>query len=678
MKTRKKKSMETKTVADIVKTEEEKTEAVEKEEVKTEEIKADKVKAEPVYAEAKDVEAGQEPKEKFGEDEFERRMSRHYDELKWLYCELYEGQQAAFDDLCRNLKNIYKCRKDELKVLDRKREANPEWYKKNDILGMMMYVDAFAGNLNGVREKLDYVQECNVNYLHLMPLLESPEGRSDGGYAVSNFRKVQPELGTMEDLESLADECRQRGISVCLDFVMNHTSEDHEWARRARAGEKEYMDRYYFYDNYDIPAQFERTVPQVFPTTAPGNFTWLDDLQKFVMTTFYPYQWDLNYWNTTVMNEMIYNMLNLTNKGVDVIRIDAVPYIWKQLGTNCRNLPQVHSIVRMMRMICEIVCPGVLLLGEVVMEPEKVVPYFGTVERPECHMLYNVTTMATTWHTVATHDARLLRQQMDIVNRLPKEYIFLNYLRCHDDIGWGLDYGWLRQFGIDEVAHKRYLSDFFTGKFPGSFGRGELYNDDPSSGDARQCGTTASLCGVEKAAYERDEEALKKAVRFDLTLHAYMLTQAGIPMIYSGDEIGQENDYTYHEDPKKCEDSRYIHRGKFQWDKAELRNQEDTVQYEIFQDLRKMEEIRLNYEVFAADAAVWTVDTWDDAILGLIKSKGDEKLVALFNFSEYDKVAWINEDDGMYQDLLSGREMEARGVQIPAFGCYWLMKKQEK
>lgn len=614
---------------------------------------------------------------KSGEEEFERRMSRHYDELKWLYCELYEGQQAAFDDLCRNLKNMYKCRKDELKALDRKRESNPKWYKKNDILGMMMYVDAFAGNLDGVREKLDYIQECNVNYLHLMPLLESPEGRSDGGYAVSDFRKVQPELGTMEDLENLADECRHRGISVCLDFVMNHTSEDHEWAKRARAGEKEYMDRYYFYDNYDIPAQYERTVPQVFPTTAPGNFTWLEDLQKFVMTTFYPYQWDLNYQNTTVMNEMIYNMLNLTNKGVDIIRIDAVPYIWKQLGTNCRNLPQVHSIVRMMRMICEIVCPGVLLLGEVVMEPEKVVPYFGTVEKPECHMLYNVTTMATTWHTVATHDARLLRQQMDIVNRLPKDYVFLNYLRCHDDIGWGLDYGWLRQFGIDEVAHKRYLSDFFTGKFPGSFGRGELYNDDPSSGDARQCGTTASLCGVEKAAYEKDEEALKKAVRFDLTLHAYMLTQAGIPVIYSGDEIGQENDYTYHEDPKKWEDSRYIHRGKFQWDKAELRNQEETVQYEIFQGLRKMEEIRLNHEVFAADATVWTVDTWDDAILGLVKTKGDEKLVALFNFSEFDKVAWINEDDGMYQDLISGREMEARGVQIPAFGCYWLMKKQE-
>lgn len=360
-------------------------------------------------------------KKEIREDVFEIRMSRHYEELKWLYCELYPGQQWAFEDLCRNLENMYRARKDALKELDRKREACSDWYKKNDILGMMMYVDAFAGNLKGVKEKLDYIQECKVNYLHLMPLLESPEGKSDGGYAVSDFRKVQPELGTMEDLEDLADECRLRGISLCLDFVMNHTSEDHAWALRARAGEKEYMDRYYFYDNYDVPEQFEQTVPQVFPTTAPGNFTWLPDRNQFVMTTFYPYQWDLNYWNPVVFNEMIYNMLNLTNKGIDVIRIDAVPYIWKQLGTNCRNLPQVHTIVRMMRMISEIVCPGVLLLGEVVMEPEKVVPYFGSVEKPECHMLYNVTTMATTWNTVATRDARLLRRQMDIVNGLPKQ-----------------------------------------------------------------------------------------------------------------------------------------------------------------------------------------------------------------------------------------------------------------
>ena len=558
--------------------------------------------------------------------------------------------------------------------MDREREEDPQWYKGNRMVGMMMYVDAFAGDLNGVLKHLDYIEECGVNYLHLMPLLDTPEGRSDGGYAVSDFRKVRPDLGTMEDLECLAKECHKRGVSICLDFVMNHTSEDHEWARKAKAGDPEYQSRYFFYDNYDLPAQFERTVPEVFPTTAPGNFTWVQEAGKYVMTTFYPYQWDLNYWNPVVLNEMAQNMLNLVNRGIDVIRIDAVPYIWKQLGTNCRNLPQVHTIVRIMRIICEIVCPGVLLLGEVVMEPDKVVPYFGSVEKPECHMLYNVTTMAATWNSVATKDIRLLRQQMNVVSGLPKDYVFLNYLRCHDDIGWGLDYPWLRQFGIDEVSHKKYLNDFLTGQYPGSFGRGELYNSDPESGDARLCGTTASLCGIEKAAFERDAEALEKAVRLDLMLHAYMLSQSGIPVIYSGDEIGQENDYTYHENPRKWDDSRYLHRGDFRWDLEKKRSVKGSLQEKIFDGIKKLETIRAQYPVFCTDARVWTIDTWDDSILGLVREYGEEKVIALFNFSEFDKVAWINEEDGMYTDLILGRAMEAKGVEIPAYGVYWLMR----
>ena len=608
--------------------------------------------------------------------EYEARFNQYYDELKWLYCELYKNQDEALEQLCGQMYRFYTERKAALKRMDRERAKNPQWYKGNRMVGMMMYTDAFAGDLKGVLKHLNYIEECGVNYLHLMPLLDTPEGRSDGGYAVSDFRKVRPDLGTMEDLECLAAECHKRDVSICLDFVMNHTSEDHEWAKKARMGDPEYQSRYFFYDNYDLPAQFERTVPEVFPTTAPGNFTWVADAGKYVMTTFYPYQWDLNYWNPVVLNEMVGNMLNLVNRGIDVIRIDAVPYIWKQLGTNCRNLPQVHSIVRIMRIICEIVCPGVLLLGEVVMEPDKVVPYFGSVEKPECHMLYNVTTMAATWNSVATKDIRLLRQQMNVVSSLPKDYVFLNYLRCHDDIGWGLDYPWLRQFGIDEVSHKKYLNDFLTGQYPGSFGRGELYNSDPESGDARLCGTTASLCGIEKAAFEKDAEALEKAVRLDLMLHAYMLSQSGIPVIYSGDEIGQENDYTYHENPRKWDDSRYLHRGDFRWDREKKRSVKGSLQEKIFDGIKKLETIRAQYPVFCTDAQVWTIDTWDDSILGLVREYGEEKVIALFNFSEFDKVAWINEEDGMYKDLISGRRLEAKGVQIPAYGVYWLMREK--
>ena len=602
-----------------------------------------------------------------------RRFSHHFDELKWLYMELYDNS-SMFAELCDNLHRFYEERNRDLKTQDLEREKNPEWYKTNEMLGMMFYIDNFAGNMKGVESKLDYIEKSNVNYIHLMPFLDTVEGRSDGGYAVADFRKVQEKLGSMEDLEDLTAACHKKGINVCMDFVMNHTSEDHEWAKRARAGEGEYMSRYFFFDNYSIPAMYEKTVPQVFPTTAPGNFTWLPDAGHFVMTSFYPYQWDLNYKNPRVFNEMMYNFLYLANKGIDIIRIDAVPYIWKELGTQCRNLPQVHTIVRMMRMIGEIVCPGILLLGEVVMEPEKVVPYFGTVEKPECHMLYNVTTMATTWHTIATRNVHLLKQQLDIVNRLPKDYVFLNYLRCHDDIGWGLDYESLKAEGIDERAHKKYLNDYFQGYAGESCSRGELYNADPVTGDARFCGTTASMCGIEKAGFEQDREAMEQAIQKDIMLHAYMFMQSGIPVLYSGDEVAQVNDYSYKEDPNKADDSRYIHRGPMRWDLAEHVDDENTVEGQVYQRLQQLEKIRKSEKAFMTNADTWTIETWDAGVLCIGRYYDGDKILGLFNFTEYDKTAWINETDGEYIELLTGKVLQPIGVNIPAYGFYYLKK----
>lgn len=603
------------------------------------------------------------------DDRFQKRMAIHHDELRWLYMELY-GNEAMFAELTSQMYEFYQARKASLKNRDEKREKNPDWFKKNDMLGMMLYIDNFAGNIKGVQEKLDYLKSCNVNCVHLMPFLDSPQGRSDGGYAVADFRKVKPELGTMEDLARLTEKCHQKDMNVCMDFVMNHTSEDHEWAKRARQGDGEYMSRYFFYDNNEIPRKYEETVPQVFPTTAPGNFTYLQEINHYVLTTFYPYQWDLNYKNPRVFNEMMYNFLFLANQGIDIVRIDAVPYIWKELGTSCRNLERVHTIVRMMRIISEIVCPSVILLGEVVMEPEKVVPYFGTVEKPECHMLYNVTTMATTWHSLATEDIRLLKQQMDVVNQLPKEYTFLNYLRCHDDIGWGLDFDTLKNWGMEEVSHKRFLNDFYTGRYEGSVSRGELYNDDPITQDARFCGTTASMCGVESAGFEGNEEKMKAALQLDFMLHAYMLTQSGIPMLYSGDEIAQVNDYTYKENPLKQEDSRYIHRGAFHWELAKNRNDTSTVEGKIFQDLDKLEKLRKKETVFDSSASVYTYDVHDNGILCIMRERAGEKFFGIFNFSTSDRIAWMQED-GVYENLISRETMELKDVLIPAHGFIW-------
>ena len=605
------------------------------------------------------------------ENVFQKRFERHIDELRWLYMELYDNADM-FGELEQQCRAIYKERGKELKDIDLSRERTPDWYKKNDLLGMMLYIDNFAGNLKGVQEKLDYLEKSNVNYIHLMPFLDTTEGKSDGGYAVRDFRKVQEKLGTMEDLEHFTKACHERKMNVCCDFVMNHTSEDHEWARKARSGDGEYMSRYFFYDNDVIPNQYEQTVPQVFPATAPGNFTWIDEVKHYVMTSFYPYQWDLNYKNPRVFNEMMYNFLYLANRGIDIIRIDAVPYIWKELGTNCRNLPQVHTIVRLMRIISEIVCPGVLLLGEVVMEPERVVPYFGTVEKPECHMLYNVTTMATTWHTVATRDVKLLKRQLDIVNALPKEYVFLNYLRCHDDIGWGLDYDSLAKDGMLEVAHKKYLNEYFLGIAGDSNSRGELYNYDPVTQDARFCGTTASLCGIEKAGFEKDEQGMEKAIDLDVMLHAYMFMQSGIPILYSGDEIGQVNDYSYKEDINKREDSRYLHRGAMNWKNAKKVADSNSVEGRIYGRLQTLEKLRKSHSAFVSDADAWTLPTYEQGILCMGRYHDGEKILGIFNFSEHDKTAWINETDGEYVDLITGKRMFARGVDVPGYGFYWL------
>lgn len=604
---------------------------------------------------------------------FAQRMEKHQDELRWLYMELY-GNDAMYAELCEQMHDYYLKRSTELKKRDIKKEKNPDWFKEKEMLGMMLYIDNFAGNLKGVEKKLAYLKECNVNCLHLMPFLDTPKGKSDGGYAVADFRKVRPDLGTMKDLARLTEKCHENGMNVCMDFVMNHTSEEHEWAKRARAGEGEYMSRYFFYDNGDIPARYEETVPQVFPTTAPGNFTWLPEIGHYVLTTFYPYQWDLNYRNPRVFNEMMYNFLFLANQGMDIIRIDAVPYIWKELGTSCRNLKEVHTIVRMMRMIAEIVCPSVILLGEVVMEPEKVVPYFGTVEKPECHMLYNVTTMATTWNSIATRDIRLLKKQMDIVSRLPKQYTFLNYLRCHDDIGWGLDFDTMKQWGMEEPSHKRYLNDYFTGKIEESVSRGELYNDDPVTQDARFCGTTASMCGIEAAGFEGNAEKMQTAIQEDLMLHAYMLTQSGIPMLYSGDELGQVNDYSYKDDAEKASDSRYLHRGAFLWELADKRKDLSTVQGQLFQMLNRLEQIRRQENVFSQEAEVYTYDVHNDSILGILREYKGERFIALFNFSESEQTAWMQEE-GIFRNLVNGEIVEVKDPVLKGYEFVWMKYK---
>ena len=605
--------------------------------------------------------------------QYQPRFIRHKDELEWLFMELYNDRHAL-----RQLEDVmeagYAARSGELKALDEQRLQDPDWYKRQDMLGMTMYTDLFAGTLNGLRERLPYLKEQGIRYLHLMPLLQMPRPHNDGGYAVEDFNRVDPQMGTNEDLAALTHSLRESGISLCLDFVMNHTASSHEWAMRAKAGEKAYQDMYFCYDDRTIPDQFEQTMPEVFPGTAPGNFSWCEEMNKWVLTTFHTYQWDLNYGNPAVFVEMVRSMLLLANLGVEVLRIDAVPYIWKQLGTSCRNLRQVHTIVRMVRMILECVCPAVILKGEVVMAPHELAAYFGTPEKPECHVLYNSSVMLNLWGALASSDVRLLKHQLDVFHSLPEHCWFVNYLRCHDDIGWGFDEAAERDMGIDPLMHKRYVYQFFAGDFPGSYAMGELYNFDPDTLDARTCGTTASLCGVEKALKEGDEAALDTAIDRVKMMHGIMMFQKGLPMLNCGDEIGQLNGWEYQQDENLAEDSRNLHRTAFSLENAALRSQEGTVQQRIFQAVADTAQVR-NQPAFAPDSYVSTWDTGDRSVLALVRFGREQTMVGLFNFSAYDRRAVLNSLQGSFADLHTGEPADVHHCLVPAYGVRYLVCK---
>lgn len=566
------------------------------------------------------------------QEQWERRLARHKDELEWLFMELY-NDRAALDALEAEMFAAYAGRSAELRALDADREKDPDWYRRGSMQGMTMYTDLFAGNLKKLVKKLPYLQQQGITYLHLMPLLKMPHPHNDGGYAVEDFDTVDPSLGTNADLAALTKQLRMAGISLCLDFVMNHTADTHRWALRAKAGDPVYQNYYCCYPDRTIPDQYEQTVPQVFPNTAPGNFTWNEEMQRWVLTTFHPYQWDLNYRNPAVLVEMVKSMLNLANLGVEVLRIDAVPYIWKTLGTTCRNLPQVHTIVRMVRMILECVCPAVIIKGEVVMAPRELAAYYGTPAKPECHMLYNVSVMVNLWAALATRDTRLLKAQLDALNDLPEHCWFINYLRCHDDIGWGLDEDEERRLGIDPQRHKEYLYRFYDGEYPGSWARGELYNYDPSTGDARSCGTTASLCGVETAVEHKSNTAMDLAVKRILLLHSAASFCKGTLMLNSGDEIGQLNGWDYKDDPNRADDSRNLHRTVFNWRKAALRRRPGTLQNRIWQGLAELRTLRIG-PCFGPDAGVTTWGGDNPAILAMVRRGGTHRLTGLFNFSE--------------------------------------------
>lgn len=553
------------------------------------------------------------------------------EKLRTYYFGLYGENgitQFFFDQLVGIMETAKVSRSAALRKQDKK---GNDWYLSEKMVGMMLYLDKFSEDLINFEKKIDYLADLGVTYVHFMPLLQSREGQNDGGYAVSDYLNVDKKFGTTEQFERVIGKLKKKGIRTCIDFVLNHTAKEHEWALRSKKNEAGYEDMYYMFDNYGIPSEYEKTLTEIFPSVAPKNFTYYEDIGKFVMTRFYEFQWDLNYKNPNVFNRIAEVLLTLANKGIDIFRLDAIPYMWKELGTSSMNLPQVHTLLKMYEMIIEDVCPSVIFLGEAIVEPHEIVKYFGTPEEKECHIMYNASLMVLLWNSLAARDVRLMQRSMSIDYGTPKDGVWINYARCHDDIGWGFEKDIIRDLGMDPEAHKQFIIQFMEGKFPGSFAKGELYEFNPETLDARNSGTMASLCGLEEAFDKKDRYKLELAVKRILLLNSVIISYTGIPLLYSVDEIGTLNWWEYKEDETIAHDSRWLHRAPMDWEKAEKRHDMGTVEGILFTSIKEMIQVRKDNSIFASKIPSIPVDTGNKAVFAFHR---EDKMLVLANFSE--------------------------------------------
>ena len=565
------------------------------------------------------------------------RFEMHFPQLFQLYFSLYKNHSNFYfhlEDLVIRIVQSWIERSDELKSLDATRESDPLWFQSNQMLGGVCYVDLFAGNLEKLQEKIPYFKELGLTYLHLMPPYLVPEDENDGGYAVSSYREVNPALGTTQDLAELANKLRNENISLVLDLVFNHTSNEHDWAMRARNGDPNYQAYYLMYPDRQIPDAYEANLREIFPKEHPGSFTYQKDIDRWVWTTFHTYQWDLNYANPTVFSSMIGEMLFLANLGVEVLRLDAVAFIWKKMGTNCENLPEAHLLIQAFNAVARIAAPALLFKSEAIVHPDEVARY---IHSEECQLSYNPLQMALLWNSLATRKVRLLSQALHLRNKVPDGCAWINYIRVHDDIGWTFSDEDAARLNINAFDHRQFLNKFYTGRFPGSFARGLSFQENSITGDARISGTTASLAGLEKALKEEANREVEIAVRRILLLHGITLTTNGIPLIYLGDEVGMQNDYSYLSDPLKANDSRWVHRATTDWAKMDRRFDAKSFEGRIYLQLKQLIKLRKENIAFSGiDLEV--IDTENEHVLGYIRQNEDQRVLVFGNFSEEEQM----------------------------------------
>ena len=560
------------------------------------------------------------------------RLRQEFPRLFSILFHLYATNYDFFfylEELLTRMTEMWLARSSDLKALDAARIIEPNWFESNRMVGAMCYADLFAGDLRGFRKRIPYLAELNITMLHLMPLFQCPQGDNDGGYAISDYRSVQEDLGTIEELQETATELRRRGISLALDFVFNHTSDEHTWAQCALAGDEEYQKFYRMFDDRHEPDAYEESILAIFPDDHPGCFTYSSKIRRWVWTTFNNFQWDLNYENPEVFNRMAMEMLFLANIGVEILRLDAVAFLWKEKGTSCQNLPEAHMIIQAFNSIANVVAPAMVFKSEAIVHPDEVVRY---IHPEECQLSYNPLLMALLWEAMATKDTGLLRHSLERRFSIPSGCAWVNYIRCHDDIGWTFSDEDAVALNIPPHDHRRFLNDFYTSRFQESFAVGLTFQENPVTGDARICGTTASLCGLEKALGEKDDEQIGLALSRILLLHGVIATIGGIPMIYLGDALGFLNDYSFRQDNAKTGDNRWVHRPRFDWKKAEDRFEPETVIGKIFHGILRVIQLRQKHKVFSGmDTEI--IDPRNKALLGYFRHFEDQTALCLANFS---------------------------------------------
>ncbi|MDA8745520.1 alpha-amylase family glycosyl hydrolase [Rubripirellula amarantea] len=619
---------------------------------------------------------------------FTKRLNEFWPELFALLRGLYGGRYDFYFHLEQILLTAAKAsaeRPSHLIESDRRRSHDPEWFHSEKIVGGALYVDLFSGNLNKLTDSISYFKELGLTYLHLMPLFAVRPGDSDGGYAISDYRSVDPRLGTIEDLTELAARLHEEGILLVLDFVFNHTSDDHRWAQLAQAGNIEYQDFYYIYPDRTIPDKYQATLREIFPTVRRGSFTWHDASEAWVWTTFNSFQWDLNYSNPAVFRAMAEEMFFIANTGVDILRLDAVAFIWKQMGTSCENLPEAHQLIQAFNRLARIATPGLIFKSEAIVHPEDVLKY---VSPEECQISYNPTLMALLWESLATRKTSLLYQSLSRYHKLPPQTAWVNYLRCHDDIGWTFDDADAAHIGINAYEHRQFLNRFYTGQFEGSFARGIPFQENHETGDMRIAGTLASLAGLERAIELQDNREIELSVRRMLLLQSVTLSIGGIPLLYLGEEWGMLNDYEFVQDPAKAGDTRWVHRPKMRWefldDLKETLDADDaladrSIRRQIFRALQRMIEKRKHLAAFAGQD-IQLYATGNPHLLCFARIHAGSRILVVANFSEHPQQIDGNllRTAGLarfFENTLSDKQYSTeQPVQLEAYESLWLSR----